>query len=113
MPIPRQLVDAGISPATSEGMTLLSLARYLRATRDQNHSRMQPVETAGQIAIGLGDLPLLGQAFAGRGDELALEGNQDAATISYHNAIEILTKNGAPALAHWPRRSLLRMQEGL
>lgn len=97
----------------SEGMTLLSRARYLRATHDQNRDRMRPVETAGQMAIGSGDLSLLGQAFAGRGDELALQGRYEAATTSYHNAIEILTKNGVPAMAKWPRRSLLRMQEGL
>lgn len=97
----------------SEGMAILTHARYLRATHDQNRDRVKPVETAGHMAIGSGDLSLLGQAFAGRADELALQGNYDAATTSYYNAIEILTKNGVPALARWPRRSLLRMQEGL
>jgi len=97
----------------SEGMVLLTYARYLRATNDQTHDRLAPVETAGQIALGLGDLALLGQAFTGRGDEFKFKGNSDSATKAYRNAIDILTKCGVVALAKWPQRSLRRMQEGL
>lgn len=95
----------------AEGMAMLAYARYLRVTQNRNLDRMSPIEAAGQIALELGDLSLLGQAFTARADEMALREEMDSAKNSYRNALEVLSRGGAPALGMWPERALRLAEE--
>ncbi len=104
--------DAGNIDQSGRCMALLAHARLSRVL-GVNEDRFALLESVGQVATRLHDLPLLSQVYTALGDEFGAAGRAEAEAQRncYRRALAVVEGSHAPAYGTWARRGLLREAE--
>lgn len=89
-------------------MAELAEARLSRALA-MNEDRVAKLESLGQVAEQLHDLPLLAQVYTALGDEFGSSGEaeRESQFNCYRRALGVAEASQAPAYSVWARRGLL------
>jgi|GEM_PF-1731073 tetratricopeptide (TPR) repeat protein len=108
-----QALGAITHDPAAQCMALLAQTRLHRMLSLMNQNRITHLESIGQIAEQLHDLPLLAQVYTALGDEFGAMGRAEIESQlnCYRRAIGVVEASQAPAYSVWPRRGLLRYQE--
>lgn len=109
-------MDEGIRLARNAGdpigEALLGLAgaRISRLMGTDEH-RMSMIEHAPRVGEQFGDEAVLAHAFTTLGDELAAQGEREAALYRYRDVRHLLDGSDVPALGVWALRAEHRIVE--
>jgi tetratricopeptide (TPR) repeat protein len=95
---------------SAHGMALLAYARYNRLARHEQRM-FHVIDSVSHTAEELADFPLLGQAYTGLADELAVTGERESSLKWHHMAVDVLATSEAPVLSMWSRRALIKAGE--
>jgi tetratricopeptide (TPR) repeat protein len=101
-----QLVD-GTNDVPAEILARLAEVRSLRL-EGADVPRLVMLETQLPAVRSLGDNALLGQVYTAMGDEVASQGELEAARSCYRQALQVLDRTELQSLGTWARRALYR-----